>query len=65
MIVNFLYSLDFKLLQETKNIDFVPTVGSLVKIGCFKYKVTSVIYVLDDNYFNVKLERIHDLSSNS
>nr|DAR76397.1 MAG TPA: Lacto-N-biose phosphorylase C-terminal domain [Caudoviricetes sp.] len=66
MIVTFRYNTpnSFVLNSETKNIDYVPNVGTLVKIKNNKYKVSSVIYDLDDNIFNVKLEYIHGLSSN-
>ena len=67
MIVKFLYHdpSSFVLNTEVKNIDFVPQVGNYIKIKNIKYKVSSVTYCLDVNYFSVKLEHSHDLSSNS
>ena len=67
MNVEFLYHNpnSFKLISESKNIDFVPQVGTSIRVGNNKYKVSSVTYCLDANYFSVKLEHSHDLSSNS
>lgn len=67
MTVKFLYHnpSSFVLNTEVKNIDFVPQVGNYIKIKNIKYKVSSVTYCLDANYFSVKLEHYHDLSSNS
>ena len=67
MTVKFLYPnpSSFVLNTEVKNIDFVPQVGNYIKIKNIKYKVSSVTYCLDTNYFSVKLEHSHDLSSNS
>lgn len=67
MTVKFLYHnpSSFVLNTEVKNIDFVPQVGNYIKIKNIKYKVSLVTYCLDANYFSVKLEHSHDLSSNS
>lgn len=66
MNVEFLYHdrTSFKLNSISKNIDFVPQVGTSIITGNSKYKVSSVTYYLDSNYFSVKLEHSHDLFSN-